>query len=194
MGIGDLFDGGKNLLNEGLGTLEEGVEAGKKVVGEGIDWTTDRIGEDLEYLGAEGLADKVTDWGDNTASGLGASVSEQRLGQTDQANELIHGKPAAIRESAGHMKDFFAAFDRVGQGMKKLDSAHWKGESAEAFREKYAMHPIKWLRAADACEAAGQALVTYAEAVTWAQGQAQEAIDLYRKGKEASAKAADGYN
>lgn len=194
MGIGDLVDGGKDLLNKGLGKLEEGVDAGKKALGEGIDWTTDRVGDGLEYVGADDWADSVEDWGDDAASDLGASVREQQLGQTEEANELIHGKPDKIRESAGHMKDFFTALDSVGQGMKKLDSAHWKGTSADAFREKFAMHPPKWLHAADACESAGKALTTYASTVTWAQGQAKEAIALYKKGKEASQKAVDAYN
>ncbi|MFJ1744631.1 putative T7SS-secreted protein [Streptomyces sp. NPDC088116] len=194
MGLGDLVDGGKDLLNKGLGKLEEGVDAGKKALGEGIDWTTDRVGDGLDHVGADDWADSVEDWGDDAASDLGASVSEQQLGQTEEPNELIHGKPDKIRESAGHMKDFFTSLDSVGQGMKKLDSAHWKGESAEAFREKFAMHPPKWLHAADACEAAGKALTAYASTVTWAQGQAKEAVALYKRGEEASRKAADTYN
>ncbi|MEU2431127.1 putative T7SS-secreted protein [Streptomyces sp. NPDC007861] len=198
MGLGDLVggikDGVKDGLNTGLGALEDGIDAGKKALGEGVDWTTDRIGDGLEYVGAEGVADKVEDWGDDVASDLGASVREQQLGETDQANELIHGKPERIRESAGHLKDFQTAFDKVGQGMRKLDSSHWKGEAGEAFREKFAMQPTKWLQAADACEAAGQALLSYAETVVWAQQKAQEAIDLYAKGKESSTKAVDAYN
>ncbi|MFC5805760.1 putative T7SS-secreted protein [Streptomyces formicae] len=198
MGLGDLVggikDGVKDGLNTGLGIVEDGIDAGKKALGEGVDWTTDRIGDGLEYVGAEGVADKVEDWGDDVASDLGASVREQQLGETDQANELIHGKPERIRESAGHLKDFQTAFDKVGQGMRKLDSSHWKGEAAEAFREKFAMQPTKWLQAADACEAAGQALLSYAETVVWAQKKAQEALDLHAKGKDSSAKAVDAYN
>ncbi|MFI2352361.1 putative T7SS-secreted protein [Streptomyces sp. NPDC019443] len=194
MGLGDLVDGGKDLLNSGLSKVEEGIDAGKKALGEGVDWTTDRVGDGLEYVGAEGLADTVEDWGDDVASDLGASVGEQQLGQTEQANELVHGKPDKIRESAKHLKDFHTAFDRVGQGMKKLDSSHWKGASADAFREKFAMHPADWLHAADACESAGKALDTYADTVKWAQDKAQEAIDLYKKGKDASDKAVEAYN
>ncbi|MER8003225.1 putative T7SS-secreted protein [Streptomyces sp. NPDC095613] len=194
MGLGDLIDGGKNLANKGLGKLEEGFDAGKKALGEGVDWTTDRIGDGLEYVGADDWADAVEDWGDDTASGLGASVGEQQLGETEEADELVHGKPDKIRESAGHMNDFFTALDNVGQGMKRLDSAHWKGEAANAFRAEFAMHPAKWLHAADACEAAGKALTAYASTVTWAQGQAQNAIDLYKKGKEASQRAVEAYN
>ncbi|WP_394298081.1 putative T7SS-secreted protein [Streptomyces griseus] len=40
------------------------------------------------------------------ASDLGATPGEQQLGQSDQANELVHGNPGTIRASAAHLKDF----------------------------------------------------------------------------------------
>ncbi|WTS92974.1 hypothetical protein OG904_05675 [Streptomyces sp. NBC_00096] len=113
------------LLDKGLEKLDDGWESTKKVVGQGVDKATDGIGASLEYVGADDWADKVEDWGDGFASDLGASVSEQQLGQSDQANELVHGKPMSIRESAKHLKDLQGAFDRVGEGMRALDSGHW---------------------------------------------------------------------
>ncbi|MFF0217156.1 putative T7SS-secreted protein [Streptomyces vinaceus] len=181
------------LLNGGLQKLDDGWEATKKAVGQGVDKATDGIGAGLEYVGADDWADKVEDWGDDIASDLGASVGEQGLGQSEQANELVHGKPAAIRESAKHLKDFQGAFDRVGEGMRALDSGHWRGQAADAFREKFAMHPTEWLHAADACEAAAGALSRYAETVEWAQKQAQEAIDLYRAAVKAAKDAHEAY-
>ncbi|WP_308409602.1 putative T7SS-secreted protein [Streptomyces sp. A3M-1-3] len=180
--------------NKGLGKLEEGVDWGKERLGEGVDWTTDKLGGALDHVGAEGAADAVEDWGDRTASSLGAEVGEQQLGQTEDANELIHGNLSKIQENVKHLFDFQVAFDRVGQGMKRLDSSHWKGEAAEAFREKFAMHPTDWLHAADACEDAARALESYADTVKWAQGKAQEAIDLHKKGKQFSAEAVEAYN
>ncbi|MFE1754592.1 putative T7SS-secreted protein [Streptomyces anandii] len=187
MGIGD-------YLNSGLGEIEDGWNAGKKLVGEGIDKGTDLLGDGLDHVGAHGWADKVEDFGDSAASALGATPGEQQLGDTDQADELVHGNESAIRASAKHLKDFHAAFDKVGQGMRKLDSSEWKGEAADAFREKFTTHPAKWLHAADACDKAARALDTYADTVKWAQGQAEEAIRLHKQGKEASAKAATAYN
>ncbi|MEU9608540.1 putative T7SS-secreted protein [Streptomyces sp. NPDC048057] len=183
-----------DLANKGLGKLEDGLDAGKKAVGEGIDWTTDRIGDGLEYVGAEGVADDVEDWGDGVASRLGASIREQRLGETEQANELVHGSPSAIRASAKHLGDFRSAFDGVGEGMKALSSESWRGEAADAFRAKFAMHPAEWLKAADSFEAAGKALARYADTVTWAQEQAHQAIDLYKAGRQASRDAARAHN
>lgn len=187
MGFGD-------LVNSGLGKLEDGVDAGKKLLGEGIDKGTDLVGEGLDYVGAHDWADKVEDLGDSLASDLGATPGEQQLGQTDQADELVHGSPGTIRATAKHLTDFYTAFDKVGGGMRGLDSSQWKGEAADTFREKFAMHPTKWLHAADACDVAGKVLESYADTVKWAQDRAQDAIDLYKKGKKASEQAVESYN
>ncbi|MFI1942168.1 putative T7SS-secreted protein, partial [Streptomyces purpureus] len=192
--LGGIVSGGKDLLDRGLDKIEGGVEAGKAVIGHGIDKGTEIVGEGLEKVGADDWADKVTDWGDDTASGLGAKVGEQQLGQTEEANELIHGKPDKIREIAGHLTDFHTAFDQVGRGMRTLDSNGWKGQSGNAFRAKLAMEPMKWLHAADACATVGGALVRYAETVVWAQDKAAEAIALHKKGQADSKKAVDAYN
>ncbi|MFJ4280009.1 putative T7SS-secreted protein [Streptomyces massasporeus] len=189
-GLGRLKDG----VNDGLNALEDGVDAGKKVVGEGIDWGTDRLGDGLDRVGLEDAADAVEDFGDEIASDLGATPGEQQLGRTEEANELIHGNPEKIRGSAKHLRDFSAAFDKVGSGMKKVDSSAWRGEAGDTFREKFGVHPSKWLKAADACETAASALDAYASTVKWAQQQAQEAIELYARGKSASEKAIGEFN
>ncbi|SPF06107.1 hypothetical protein SMA5143A_6929 [Streptomyces sp. MA5143a] len=77
--------------------------------------------------------------------------------------------------------------------MRKLDSSHWKGQAADTFREKFAMHPKKWLHAADACDKAAKALDSYADTVKWAQGQAQDAIDAHQAGVKASKAAVEAY-
>ncbi|MBZ3910426.1 putative T7SS-secreted protein [Streptomyces acidiscabies] len=183
-----------DLVNSGLGKLEEGWNAGKKMLGEGIDKGSELVGDGLEKIGAGGLADKVEDLGDSIASDLGATPGEQDLGSTDQANELVHGNPKAITASAKHLRDFQKAFDTVASGLKKVDSASWTGEAADTFREKFVRHPERWLNAAAACEQAAVALESYAGTVTWAQGQAKEAIDLYAQGRKTSEQARESYN
>ncbi|KJY45794.1 hypothetical protein VR46_12765, partial [Streptomyces sp. NRRL S-444] len=60
-------------------------------------------------------------------------------------------------------------------------------------REKFAMHPTDWLRAADACEAAAGAMNRYAGTVEWAQQQAQQAIDLYKAAVKQAREAHEDY-
>ncbi|MFI7384883.1 putative T7SS-secreted protein [Streptomyces sp. NPDC049813] len=188
--LGDL----KDAANSGLGKLEDGIDAGKKLVGEGVDWGTNKIGDGLDYVGAHGAADAVEDWGDDVASDLGATPGEQQLGQTEEANELVHGNPDKIRESAKHLKDFHTAFDHVSSGMRKVDSSGWAGQGGDAFRKKFDVHPTKWAQAADACDKAAGALEAYADTVKWAQGKAKDAVELYKKGTKASEDAVSAYN
>lgn len=170
-----------DALYDGAGNL---VDKGKEIVGTGIDKGTDVLGSGLEKVGADEWADKVEDWGDETASSLGAEVREQQLGQTEEADELIHGRPEKISAAVKNLRDFQKAFDLVGSGMKKLDSGHWKGEAADAFRAKFQTLPTDWVRAADAFEDAAKALETFAGTVTSAQAKAAEAIALFREGKQ----------
>ncbi|CAL9477766.1 putative T7SS-secreted protein [Streptomyces sp. enrichment culture] len=181
--MGDVFD-----------KLEGAWEGAKRVTGHVVDHVTNETGAFLDHVGAEGIADRVEDWGDETASSLGAAIGEQQLGRTEQADELVHGKPATITATVRNLRDFESAFDMVGRGLKGLDSASWKGEAAEAFREKFGLLPGEWLRAADACGEAAKALDVYADALTRAQARAQEAIDLYKQGQEDSKKAVDAHN
>ncbi|MFG3038762.1 putative T7SS-secreted protein [Streptomyces sp. NPDC048330] len=182
------------LVDKGIDKIGDGIDKGKELVGEGVDYVTDKAGQGLDKVGAHDWADAVEDWGDDTASSLGATVGEQQLGQTEEADELIHGKPEKIAEAVKNLRDFQAAFDLVGSGMRKLDSGHWKGEAADTFREKFQTLPTDWLHAADAMENAAKALETYSKAVVSAQGKAREAIALYKEGDKDSRTAADTYN
>lgn len=179
---GDLYDGAGKL-----------VDKGKKVVGEVVDEGTDIVGSGLEKVGAHEWADTVEDWGDETASSLGAEIGEQQLGQSEEADELIHGRPEKISATVTNLRDFHRAFDLVGGGMKRLDSGHWKGAAADAFRAKFETLPTDWLRAADAFEDAAGALETYCGTVTSAQAKATEAIALYKESKQDYERAAAAF-
>ncbi|RLL66095.1 putative T7SS-secreted protein [Streptomyces sp. Z26] len=166
--------------------LEDLAEKGAEKLGEGVDAASDWGADRLDDVGWESGADWVRDKGDSVANTLGADSDELQLGQTEDEKKLIHGSPSTLRSTASHLTDFKKAFTNVGNGLKGLDSAHLKGEAADAFREKVAVEPKKWFKAADACEKAAKALTDFAGTVSWAQGQAKEAVALYAKGKKAS--------
>src|SRR5690349_19551125 len=148
--LGDIGDG----LNSALGYGEHLYDEGKKKLGEAVDYGTDKLGGALDHAGLHDWADNVEDWGDEVASDLGATPGEQQLGQSEEADELVHGHPDRIRESAKHLRDFHGAFDKVSTGLKKVDSSGWQGEGGDAFREKFGVHPTKWAQAAEACDTA----------------------------------------
>ncbi|WP_341849530.1 WXG100 family type VII secretion target, partial [Streptomyces cellostaticus] len=173
-------------LNGALGSLKSGYDDVKRTTGHVIDEGAHGVGDALDYVGAHGAADKVDGWGDGIASKLGAHVDEQQLEETEDPKELIHGNPAKLRETAGHLRNFAKAFGAVASGMSKLDSSEFKGEAADTFREKFATHQVKWHQAAEACGEAASALENFAHTVEWAQAQAREAVAKYRQGKTAS--------
>ncbi|WP_405804011.1 DUF6531 domain-containing protein [Streptomyces sp. NBC_00210] len=191
MGIGDFI---KDITPD---SVEDAVEGATEWVGDRVedagDWTADR----LEDVGWESGADWVREQSRSLANRMGAEVDEMDLGQTEDKTKLIYGSADKLRETAQNLRDFQGAFTSVGKGLKGLDSAHLKGQGADAFRETVAIEPPKWFTAADACRKASGALEIFADTVGWAQGQAQLAIDKWKKGQEAEAKyraGVDAYN
>ncbi|MFJ9832427.1 putative T7SS-secreted protein [Streptomyces sp. NPDC101169] len=173
-------------FNGFTGSLKSGYDHVKRATGHVVDEGAHGVGDALDWAGAHGAADKVDDWGDDTASKLGAHVDEQQLGESEDPKELVHGDPAKLRETAGHLRNFAASFGAVAAGMRKLDSSEFKGEAADAFRKKFATHQVKWGQAAEACGQAAEALENFAHTVEWAQAQAREAVAKYREGTSAS--------
>ncbi|WP_079056238.1 putative T7SS-secreted protein [Streptomyces caeruleatus] len=187
MGLGDLV----NDVGDGLDSVADSVQKG---VGEAVNWSTDKAADGLSAVGADSAAEGVRDFGEGVNNRLGGDVAERQLGESEGPKELVHGSPQALEERARHLRDFSRSFENVGQGMRSLDGDGWQGQAADAFREKFDMHPKQWLTAADACEAAAKALEAYADTVRWAQQQAQVAIDTYRKAQDASRQAVDSHN
>lgn len=187
MGLGSLVnkigDGGEKLLGKA-----------KKKAGELIDDGAHIVGDGLDHVGLHDAADWVDDHGDSIADHLGAHVDEQQLGQTEEPKELIHGDSNKVREISGHLSRFHSAFDTGHTGLTHLDPGDWKGDGADAFRAKFQPQPAKWAKAATACQDASNALEDYAFTIDWAQGQAKEAIRLWKQGTEARKKAAEAYN
>ncbi|WP_328742290.1 DUF6531 domain-containing protein [Streptomyces caniferus] len=185
--LGDTF----NAVGEGASKFTGAVERG---AGELVEHGSDLAGDALETVGLDDAGHAVRSGGAELAGALGAHVDERQLGETEDPKELIHGDVEKINETASHLKDFSAAFDRVADGMRKLGSGqHWSGKAADAFREKFDMHPKQWMHAADACEDASKALKSYAETASWAQGKASDAIDKYRKAQQAAEHARSAY-
>ncbi|MEW1626927.1 putative T7SS-secreted protein [Streptomyces sp. NPDC089173] len=170
--------------------VEDGVEwAGDRVEDAG-NWTGDR----LEDAGWESGADWVREKSRSVANRMGAEVDEMDLGQTEDKTKLIYGSPSEIRSTATHLRKLQGAFDKVGGGLKEVDSSALKGQAADAFRSSVSVEPPKWFNAADAFEKAAGALDAFAGTVEWAQGQAQTAIDKWKAGTKASEEARDAYN
>ncbi|MGW3630741.1 putative T7SS-secreted protein [Streptomyces sp. NPDC005122] len=187
MGIGDFIS---DITPDSVeNAVEDGVEwAGNRVEDAG-NWTADR----LDDVGWESGADWVREQSRSVANRMGAEVDEMDLGQTEDKTKLIYGSPGKINSTAEKLRAFESAFDGTGDGLRGLDSSRPKGETAEALRTAVATQPRRWYTAGEACVKAIGALDAFAGTVTWAQGQAQTAIDKWKEGVKASEDAADAH-
>src|ERR1700759_487262 len=167
---------------------------GKRALGDGLNDGAHLIGDGLSAVGLQGAAQTVDTLGDKAGFDLGANVPELQLGETTDPAQLVHGDPTAIRSSASKLRTFSGAFGETASGLRGLDTAHWTGAAADAFRAKFAPQPARWQDAASATGSAAGALESYAGAVESAQGQARQAITLYEQGQQASAAAQAAYN
>ncbi|WKX70641.1 putative T7SS-secreted protein [Streptomyces sp. XD-27] len=199
--LDDIKDGASSVKNGiedgieyGVEKVEEGAEYAAEKTGEATEYVGDKVADGLEKVGADGAADWVRDKSRSAANYLGADVSELELGQTEDPKKLVYGSVSKINSTARHLRDFQKAFDKVGDGLKGLDSEHWKGKTANAFREEVSVKPKAWYKAADACEKAAKALESFAKTVKWAQGQAQQALEAYNKALKESAAAVKAHN
>ena len=166
----------------------------KQATGMTISGGAHLLGDGLNAAGLRGAAQTVDALGDKAGYSLGADVPELQLGQTSDPAELVHGDPAAIRSSASKLRTFSSAFGETSAGLKGLDTAHWTGSAADAFRAKFAPHPAKWQDASSATGTMSGALESYAGAVESAQGQARQAVGRYAQGQQATAAAQAAYN
>ncbi|MFE0389043.1 putative T7SS-secreted protein [Streptomyces bungoensis] len=187
MGIGDFIS---DITPD---SVEDKIEHGVEWVGDRVEdagnWTADR----LQDVGWDSGADWVRQQSRSVANRLGAEVDEMDLGQTEDKTKLIYGSPSKINAVAAKLRAFESSFNETGDGLRGLDTSRLKGEAADALRTTVGKQPHRWYTAGEACVKAISALESFADTVTWAQGQAQTAIDKWKAGVKASEDAADAH-
>jgi Papain fold toxin 1, glutamine deamidase len=187
MGLGSFLSG----IGDGAEHLATGAE---HLAGEAVEGASGTASGLLNDVGLHSAAQDVQHFGDKAANDLGAQVPEEQLGQSSDPTDLVHGDVGAIERTSSRLSVFHSAFEQTYQALSQLDTGHWEGAAADAFRARYLEHPKLWANAADACAEAGRALTAYAHAVTWAQGQAEQAIKLYAAGQQATQDAASAHD
>jgi len=116
------------------------------------------------------------------------------LGQTDNPKDLIPGEPEQI---ATDLRDLVGNIDKIGttgEGLKGVNIGDWTGQGANAFWDAFNPEPPKWLNTVELIGQGGQSLADYGDTLTWAQSEAQRAIEMYTQAQAASRAAAEQYN
>ncbi|GAA5111264.1 putative T7SS-secreted protein [Haloechinothrix salitolerans] len=116
------------------------------------------------------------------------------LGQTTDPTALIPGQPEQISNDLREMVGIITNLSGVSDGLGGIDPLDWTGEASTAFRNAFAQEPPKWLQAIDQLGGGSERLADFADTLTWAQGEAQRAIEMYTEAQAASRAAAAEYN
>ncbi|NKQ56470.1 hypothetical protein HFP15_26690 [Amycolatopsis sp. K13G38] len=116
------------------------------------------------------------------------------LGQTTDPKDLIPGEPEQI---SSDLRELIGNIDKIGttgDGLKGVNIGDWTGQGANAFWDAFNPEPPKWLNTVELIGQGGQSLADYGDALTWAQSEAQRAIEIYTQAQAASQAAAEQYN
>jgi hypothetical protein len=144
---------------------------------------------------AEGLAfEKVTHIPLMTSEATRSGIRMAELGETADPNQLVPGNAANITATAQALRTRAGELEQAGVGLSRIDTTDgWSGPAGDAFRSKFHGQPSSWLTAGDSFLDAATALDTYASTLTWAQGQAQQAIDAWNTAQTATKNAQAQY-
>lgn len=113
--------------------------------------------------------------------------SRDKYSTADTSWALIPGDPAAVQGVATHMQQHGTLLQEAGQGLGRIDTTNgWRGPGGDQFRDQFRRQPVQWNDGAQAFHAAVGALVNYGPTLTWAQGQAAEAIAMWKQGQAAT--------
>ncbi|GAA4066106.1 putative T7SS-secreted protein [Streptomyces shaanxiensis] len=109
------------------------------------------------------------------------------LGDTKDPKELIPGDAGNLHEIARSLRKYSGSFENVGDGLGGVRISGWAGQASDNFSEKLDGEKKNWRYASDQMSGAASAISTYATALSEAQRQASEAIELWDGGDESQA-------
>lgn len=107
-----------------------------------------------------------------------------RLGETGDPTQLVPGRAAAVADAVTSLARYRDVLHQAGSGLSRINDGGWTGEAADAFRARFHGQPEAWVTAGDCFGRAAAALDDYARILTWAQGQAAQAIVTWNHGTE----------
>ncbi|MBO0871456.1 MAG: hypothetical protein J2P15_23120, partial [Micromonosporaceae bacterium] len=117
------------------------------------------------------------------------------LGETTDPKQLIPGDVSAIASTMWAMRTYGDTLAQAGTGLSRIDTTGgWRSGAADRFRAAYSGEPSRWTEAGTSFHNAADAIDGYASTLGWAQGRAQDAINLWAQGVHATATARAEYD
>lgn len=112
------------------------------------------------------------------------------LGQTQSAIDLVPGAVSDVRAAAEAWKARSTEATRVRDDLATLDDdGTWKGAAYDAYLERFERQLLHWRRAGEWLLAGASALFTWADALQWAQDEANRSITLWNEAEQQAAAA-----
>ncbi|RSM82676.1 hypothetical protein DL991_04795 [Amycolatopsis sp. WAC 01375] len=109
-----------------------------------------------------------------------------QLGETTDPRELIPGQPESIADDLRRLVGNIELVGGAGDGLQGIDPREWTGEGANSFRDAFGAAIPEWFRAVDFLGRNGETLADFGDTLTWAQGEAQRAIEMFTEAQAAS--------
>ena len=116
-------------------------------------------------------------------------VDRLELGRTEVGTELVPGRVEQLYRLAQTLRDRGTDVIADAEALKSIDTGAWTGPAYDAYAEDNANQWPKWLKLGDALAYGAQALENYANCLGWAQMQANQAVELHRRGEQLSGQA-----
>lgn len=117
-----------------------------------------------------------------------------QLGETSNPRELVPGAPDALATTAQSLLAYGDVLREAGEGLAKIDTEDgWRGESADAFRDRFHGQPTRWVEAGNEFHAAANALYDYIHTLRAAQQRAGDAISQFARGEAATTTAKNSH-
>ncbi|HJQ46422.1 MAG TPA: hypothetical protein VJ870_08865 [Amycolatopsis sp.] len=108
------------------------------------------------------------------------------LGQTTNPRDLVPGSPESISADLRSLVGTIRTIGGVGGQLGGVNPAQWEGQGSAAFREVFGDHVPQWGNAVSTLGQGAQRLADYGDTLTWAQSEAQSAIEEYTQAQAAS--------
>lgn len=117
------------------------------------------------------------------------------LGATSDPKALILGEPTHVDTSATQLSDEATRIQGLASQFAAVRVSGWTGGHGHpAYVSAHEAEQAKWTAYGELLTAAGASLKTYAAALRTAQSRAQDAIDKWQAGEDATATAVREYN